>query len=144
MWAYVIRRLLLAVPTLVGASLIVFAMVHLAPGDPIAAVMPADSSPADIEAAKKALGFDKPLPVQYLMWLGRVARGDLGRSIATRRPVIDDVRDALGYSLALALTSSLSAFALASCCCHEASAELNASRDAARYTGDWIFPVLSA
>ena len=112
MWAYVIRRLLLAVPTLVGASLIVFAMVHLAPGDPIAAVMPADSSPADIEAAKKALGFDKPLPVQYLMWLGRVARGDLGRSIATRRPVIDDVRDALGYSLALALTSSLSAFAL--------------------------------
>ena len=73
MWAYVIRRLILAVPTLVGASLIVFAMVHLAPGDPIAAVMPADSSPADIAAAKKAMGFDRPLPVQYLMWLGRVA-----------------------------------------------------------------------
>ncbi|HYB43909.1 MAG TPA: ABC transporter permease [Candidatus Methylomirabilis sp.] len=112
MWTYVIRRLLLAVPTLVGASLIVFAMVHLAPGDPISAVMPADSSPADIQAARKALGFDRPLPVQYLLWLGRVARGDLGRSIATRRPVIEDVKDAVGYSLALAVSSSLMAFAL--------------------------------
>ena len=112
MWTYVVRRLLLAVPTLVGASIIVFAMVHLAPGDPIAAVMPADSTPADIAAAKKALGFDRPLPVQYLYWLGRVTRGDLGRSIATRRPVIEDVRDAFAYSLVLAVSSSLVAFAV--------------------------------
>src|SRR5262245_36414544 len=70
-------------------------MVHLAPGDPIAAVMPAESSKAEIEAVKRAYGFDKPLPVQYLVWLGRVAQGDLGKSIATRRPVILDVRDAL-------------------------------------------------
>jgi peptide/nickel transport system permease protein len=112
MWAYALRRLLLAVPTLIGASLIVFAMVHLAPGDPIAAVMPADASPADVEAAKKALGFDKPLPTQYLLWLGRVATGDLGRSIATRRPVIEDVVDALRHSLVLAVSSSLVAFAL--------------------------------
>ena len=61
MWTYMIRRLLLAVPTLVGASLIVFAMVHLAPGDPIAAVMPADATRAEVEAAKRAYGFDKPL-----------------------------------------------------------------------------------
>lgn len=112
MWSYALRRLLLAVPTLIGASLIVFAMVHLAPGDPIAAVMPADASPADVEAAKKALGFDKPLPTQYLLWLGRVATGDLGRSIATRRPVVEDVVDALRHSLVLAVSSSLVAFAL--------------------------------
>jgi peptide/nickel transport system permease protein len=111
-WVYVIRRLLLAVPTLIGASLIIFAMVHLAPGDPIAAVMPADATQAEIEATKKAYGFDKPLPVQYLYWLGRVAHGDLGRSIATRRPVIDDVRDSLRHSLALAVSSSLVAFGL--------------------------------
>ena len=79
MWTYVGRRLLLAIPTLLGASIIVFAMVHLAPGDPIAAVMPAESSKAEIEATKRAYGFDKPLPVQYLVWLGRVAQGDLGR-----------------------------------------------------------------
>ena len=80
MWAYVGRRLLLAIPTLLGASIIVFAMVHLAPGDPIAAVMPAEASQAEIEATKRAYGFDQPLPVQYLVWLGRVAQGDLGQS----------------------------------------------------------------
>ena len=112
MWAYVGRRLLLAIPTLLGASIIVFAMVHLAPGDPIAAVMPAESSQAEIEATKRAYGFDKPLPVQYLVWLGRVAQGDLGKSIATRRAVILDVRDALANSLVLALSSSLLSFVL--------------------------------
>jgi peptide/nickel transport system permease protein len=112
MWSYAGRRLLLAVPTLIGASLIVFAMVHLAPGDPIAAIMPAEASPADVAAAKKALGFDRPLPVQYLLWLKRVAMGDLGRSIATRRPVIADVAAAFQNSLALALSSSVLAFGL--------------------------------
>ena len=112
MWAFVARRFLLAVPTLLGASVIVFAMVHLAPGDPIAAVMPADASRAEIEAVKRAYGFDAPLPVQYVRWLGRVAQGDLGRSIATRRPVIDDVRDALKNSLVLAVASSVLAFGL--------------------------------
>ncbi len=110
MWAYIGRRLVLAIPTLLGASIIVFAMVHLAPGDPIAAVMPVDASKEQIDAVKKAYGFDQPLPVQYLKWLGRVATGDLGRSIATRRPVILDVRDALLNSLVLAVSSSLLAF----------------------------------
>lgn len=112
MWAYVGRRLLLAIPTLLGASIIVFAMVHLAPGDPIAALLPPDASQADIEATRRAYGFDKPLTVQYLYWLGHVVQGDLGRSITTRRPVILDVRDSLSNSLVLALSSSLIAFAL--------------------------------
>src|SRR3989442_427696 len=86
-------------------------MVHLAPGDPIAAVMPAESSQAEIEATKRAYGFDKPLPVQYLVWLRRVAQGDLRRSIATRRAVVLDVRDALANSLLLAPSSSLLACA---------------------------------
>jgi len=110
MWRYVGRRLLLAIPTLLGASIIVFAMVHLAPGDPIAAVMPVDASQEQIDAVKKAYGFDQPLPVQYLKWLGRVATGDLGKSIATRRAVILDVRDALANSLVLAVSSSVVAF----------------------------------
>src|SRR5205814_7311186 len=110
MWRYVVRRLVLAIPTLLGASIIVFAMVHLAPGDPIAAVLPVDASKEQVEATKKAYGFDKPLPVQYLKWLGRVATGDLGRSIATRRAVILDVRDSLANSLVLALSSSVLAF----------------------------------
>jgi peptide/nickel transport system permease protein len=110
MWRYIGRRLLLAIPTLLGASLIVFAMVHLAPGDPIAAVMPVDASQEQIDAVKKAYGFDQPLPVQYLKWLGRMVTGDLGKSIATRLAVILDVRDALANSLVLAVSSSAVAF----------------------------------
>ena len=112
MWTYVGRRLVLAIPTLLGASVIVFAMVHLAPGDPLSAVMPVDASQADIEAARRTYGFDQPLPVQYLRWLGRVVQGDLGKSIATRRPVLHDVYDALKNSLVLALSASLLAFGL--------------------------------
>ena len=84
MWRYVGRRLVLAIPTVLGASIIVFAMVHLAPGDPISAILPVDASKEQIEDIKKTYGFDKPLPVQYLKWLGRVVQGDLGKSIATR------------------------------------------------------------
>jgi peptide/nickel transport system permease protein len=112
MWAYVGRRLLLAIPTLLGASIIVFAMVHLAPGDPMSALMPVDASKADIEAARRAYGFDQPLPVQYLRWLGRVAQGDLGKSIATRRPVLQDVYAALKNSLVLAVSASLLSFGI--------------------------------
>jgi peptide/nickel transport system permease protein len=110
MWRYVGRRLVLAIPTLLGASIIVFAMVHLAPGDPISAILPVDASREQIEDIKKAYGFDKPLPVQYLKWLGRVVQGDLGKSIATRRAVILDVRDSLANSLVLAVSSSVLAF----------------------------------
>ena len=112
MWVYVGRRLLLAIPTLLGASIIVFAMVHLAPGDPISAVMPPDATAAEVAAAKRAYGFDQPLPIQYAKWLGRALQGDLGRSIATRRAVILDVRDAFTNSLVLALSSSVLAFTL--------------------------------
>ena len=110
MWRYVGRRLVHAIPTLLGASIIVFAMVHLAPGDPISAILPVDASKEQIEDIKKTYGFDKPLPVQYLKWLGRVVRGDLGKSIATRRAVILDVRDSLANSLVLAVSSSALAF----------------------------------
>ena len=112
MWAYVGRRLLLAIPTLLGASIIVFAMVHLAPGDPLSAVMPIDASKTDIEAARRRYGFDRPLPVQYLHWLGRAVQGDLGKSISTRRPVLQDVVAALKNSLVLAVSASLLSFGL--------------------------------
>jgi len=106
MWSLVLRRLLLTLPTLLGASLIVFAMVKLAPGDPVSILMPPDAGKAEIEAVKQALGFDRPLPVQYLKWLERALHGDLGRSIATRRPVVQDVFAALHNSVILALASS--------------------------------------
>ena len=86
--------------------------VKLAPGDPISILMPPDAGKAEIEAVKEALGIDRPLPVQYVKWLERVVvHGDLGRSIATRRPVVQDVMDALRNSVILAVASSLLALA---------------------------------
>src|SRR6267378_2702904 len=108
MWSLVLRRLLRKLPTLLEAALLVFAQVKLAPGDPISILMPPDAGKAEIEAVKEALGLDRPLPVQYLKWLERaVVHGDIGRSIATRRPVVQDVLDALRNSVILAVASSM-------------------------------------
>src|SRR5256886_16247904 len=106
MWGYVGRRLVLTIPTLLGASIIVFAMVHLAPGDPIAAVLPVDASKDQVEEIKKAYGFDKPLPVQYLKWLRHLGTGDLRQSIATPCAAIPDGRASLAHTLLLAASRS--------------------------------------
>jgi peptide/nickel transport system permease protein len=75
---YVLRRLFYTIPIIVGVTLVCFSFIHLAPGDPINAVLPENASAALVDEIKKAYGFDKPLPVQYLIWLGNVAGGDFG------------------------------------------------------------------
>ena len=88
---YVLRRLLLAVPVLFGVSLLVFAVMHLAPGDPAAIMLGAQATREDVTRLHRELGLDRPLPVQYARWLGRVVRGDLGRSIPLGREVLPEV-----------------------------------------------------
>jgi peptide/nickel transport system permease protein len=79
-----------------------FALVYIAPGDPLQTVMPPDATAETIAIVKHAYGFDKPIPIQYLIWLGHVLTGDLGMSISTRRPVILEVTDALSNTALLA------------------------------------------
>src|SRR5262245_62563871 len=110
MWGYIVRRLLLGIPTLLGVTLIVFSLMHLAPGDPISAMLPPDAPQEVVQMIRQQMGFDRPLPVQYWLWLTRVAQGDLGRSIATRRPVIHDIRSALGNTFMLALAAACLGF----------------------------------
>jgi peptide/nickel transport system permease protein len=88
---YVLRRLLLAVPVLFGVSLLVFAVMHLAPGDPAAIMLGAQATREDVERLHRELGLDRPFPVQYAQWLGRVMHGDLGRSIPLGREVLPEV-----------------------------------------------------
>lgn len=106
MGKYILRRILYAIPIAFGVSVVCFSLVYIAPGDPLQTVVPPDATAETIEIVKRAYGFDKPLPMQFLIWLGRVLTGDLGVSIATRRPVIDEI------SLALANTSLLALFAV--------------------------------
>ena len=91
MIAFILRRILYAIPIAFGVSVVCFSLVYLAPGDPLQTILPSDASAETIALVKAACGFDKPLPIQFLKWLGRVLTGDFGESIATRRPVILEV-----------------------------------------------------
>jgi peptide/nickel transport system permease protein len=88
---YVVRRLLLLVPVLLGVSVIIFMVLHLAPGDPAEIMLGSQATQADLERLRAELGLTEPLYVQYVHWVGLVARGDLGRSIWMKRPVLNEV-----------------------------------------------------
>jgi len=100
---YILRRILYAIPIAFGVSVVCFSLVYIAPGDPLQTVMPPDATAETIAIVKHAYGFDKPLPLQFLIWLGRVSTGDLGVSISTRRPVILEVSEALSNTGLLAM-----------------------------------------
>ena len=87
---YVIRRLVVSIPSLLIASLIVFTLPRLIPGDVVQLMFEEKSYAKDIEELRAKLGLDRPIPVQYVHWLGRVARGDLGESLWTRQAVVDE------------------------------------------------------
>jgi peptide/nickel transport system permease protein len=113
MWLYIARRIVLVIPIALGVSIVCFALVYLAPGDPIQSMMPADASKADIEMIKRAYGFDKPIPVQYLNWLMRALSGDLGISLQTHQPVFGEVMRALSNTVVISLGAVLLAFSFA-------------------------------
>jgi peptide/nickel transport system permease protein len=101
---YVVRRLLLLFPVLLGVSVIIFMVLHLAPGDPAEIMLGSQATQADLERLRAELGLTEPLYVQYVHWLGLVVRGDLGRSIWMKRPVLAEV---LGrFQATLILTGS--------------------------------------
>ena len=113
MLLYALRRLIYLVPVAFGVSLLVFALVHLAPGDPISAIVPPDAPQEVVDKLKEYYGFDKPLPIQYLRWLAVTLTGDFGTSIGTGRPVAAEVASAFGNTIILAIAATLLAFSLA-------------------------------
>ncbi|POR43166.1 ABC transporter permease [Methylobacterium sp. V23] len=110
MLKFILQRLLTVTPVALGVSVVCFMLVHLAPGDPLSAVLPVDATQETIDAMRAAYGYDKPLPVQYVIWLWHVIQGDLGTSIATGRPVVQEVGRAVVNSLILAFVATLIGF----------------------------------
>src|SRR5207249_2950912 len=108
-----LRRLVLIIPTLLGVASLVFAFLHLVPGDPVEIMLGESAAPADVAALRHDLGLDRPLPAQYARFLARAARGDLGQSIAFRAPVAEVIADRYPATLELAGTAFLLALALA-------------------------------
>ncbi len=109
MITYVVRRLVLMVPILFGVTVIIFIVSHSLPTDPVLAVIgeQAAEHPAIVQAYREKWGLDKPLPVQYLTYVGNLIHGDLGISINSHRPVGDDLRDYLPATVELASTAVL-------------------------------------
>ena len=114
MLGFLLRRLLYTLPIMFGVALVCFALVHLAPGDPLVSVLPPDAS-SELQAQMRQLyGFDRSLPEQFAGWIWRALQGDLGTSIATSRPVADEVLKAVGNTLRLAVLATLIGFVLGS------------------------------
>jgi peptide/nickel transport system permease protein len=107
MLVYVLKRLLYALPIALSVTVISFMLVYLAPGDPLNAIAPADAPVEVIEALKIAYGLDKPVPVQYALWVWRALHGDLGTSIASGRAVLTEVMGAVSNTFMLATIASL-------------------------------------
>ncbi|NBQ89653.1 MAG: ABC transporter permease, partial [Betaproteobacteria bacterium] len=107
MLQFLLRRILYTLPIMLGVALVCFALVHLAPGDPLVSVLPPDASQQLQEQLRKLYGFDRSYPEQFATWVWRAMQGDLGTSIATNRPVTAEVVKAVGNTLRLAAMATL-------------------------------------
>ena len=114
MGRYILNRVLIALPVLVGITILNFAFLHLAPGDPVTMMMPTDPTVGASALAqtqewqqyqRERLGLDKPLPVQYVLWLRELAQGNFGRSIASGYAVLPEVAHHFGSTLELTFTA---------------------------------------
>lgn len=111
--SYFLRRLLWAVPTLFGVAVLVFVLVRVVPGDPIAMMMPPGATADDVDRLRALYGLDKALPRQFVSWLGALARGDLGASISLRSNVGALVISRLPATLELVFVAVLIACCIA-------------------------------
>ncbi|WP_323772382.1 ABC transporter permease [Antarctobacter sp.] len=105
MGRYILRRLISAVPVLLGITVIVFAIMALIPGDPATAILGSYATPENVEKLNRDLGLDKSLVAQYFIWLGNMVQGDFGTSFSLNRPVIDEVLERFNATLILAGTA---------------------------------------
>lgn len=102
---YILKRILQAIPMLIFISIISFALIKLAPGDPVQSYVTPKMSPADIERVRHNLGLDKPLYIQYFMWLKNILKGDFGYSLVNYRPVLSEITARIPATLGLMGTS---------------------------------------
>ncbi|GMU39814.1 MAG: peptide ABC transporter permease [Chloroflexota bacterium] len=130
----IFRRLGMAVPTLLGVSLLIWLLLSILPGDPLVALLPQDATPEDRAALEESLGLDQPLPVRYVQWLGNVVQGDFGYSPFRRRDVSELISTAWKNTAVLAAVSATVGLSLG----------LLAGTVAGVYRGRWIDRVVTS
>ena len=102
---YLLQRLLSAIPVLLGITIIVFFIISLIPGDPATAILGSYATPENVKLLNEQLGLDKGLVQRYFIWLGNLVQGDLGRSVALNRPVLDEILERFNATLILSGTA---------------------------------------
>jgi peptide/nickel transport system permease protein len=109
MGRFILRRLVQAIPTFFGITVLTFAVIRLAPGDPVhlLAAGAADLTTEDLNALRRSYGLDQPIPVQYASWMGHILTGDFGRSFLYRRPVSQMIASTLPNTLQLSVSALL-------------------------------------
>ncbi|OGA10809.1 MAG: ABC transporter permease [Betaproteobacteria bacterium RIFCSPLOWO2_02_64_14] len=130
---YILRRVLYTIPIAIGVSLIVFTLVHLAPGDPLSAVM-GEVDQKMLAEMRASFGYDKPLPLQYLIWLGSALTGDMGYSLRTGAPVFGTLIDAAANTMVLGVAASFVGFLVGA----------SAGMFAGYHHGTWVDKAVSA
>ena len=113
MLKYIIKKLLLMIPVLLGLTIIVFLILHLAPGDPVHQVVGPNVTPEVYENVRRSMGLDRPLIMQYFDYLGNLLKGDLGSSILQHRPVADIVMERFPITIGLGVRALLLSFLIA-------------------------------
>jgi len=111
--SFLVRRLLLTIPVLLGVATLVFSLIHMIPGDPVQAMLGDSASPESVTELRSRLGLDRPLYVQYLSFLNGVAHGNLGSSLRTSEPVTTAIADRLPATFELAAAAMLVAVIIA-------------------------------
>lgn len=113
MFKYVVKKLILMIPVLIGATIVVFLMLHLAPGDPVHLIVGPNVTPEVYAHIYNKLGLDQPLPVQYFKFIANLLKGDLGTSILQRRPVLEIILQRLPVTLELGVSALVISFIIA-------------------------------
>lgn len=112
MGQFILKRLLMLIPVLFGVSLIVFSIMHLTPGDPALLMLGEHAPPEQLANLREQLGLNDPVPVQYVRWVSRAVQLDLGRSLRSNKPVIEEIFERLPATAELALLAVLLAAAI--------------------------------
>ena len=107
MLQYIVKRFFYFIPTLFLVALMVFSLIHLIPGDPVQVMLGDEAEPEDIANLRRQLGLDRPLPVQFGLWLSNVLRGNFGTSIQTERPVLQSIRERFPVTLTLTTLATI-------------------------------------
>src|SRR5262245_1544875 len=113
MTRFIVRRLLLTLPVLLGVATLVFSLIHLVPGDLVHAVLGEGASQQEVAEIRGRLGLDRALPVQYVSFLAGVVRGDLGMSLWTNQPVTRAIAERMPATFELAVAAMLAATVVA-------------------------------